>query len=698
MSAPFPGALTLLAPCAVALLIAVTAYVAGRTLTRAVPAAGVLEVAVLSLCAGLLLLAQLGLALGLCGCLARGPVLAAFAALHLLGRRAWRELRSAFDHAREGRAARAAALSGMPPVPRPGRRIPPPAAAAAAALGVTLAAAMLLALYPPLGFDATLYHLPFAKAFAATGRLPFLPALRFPVFPQLDEMLLALALLLGGELAAQLVMTLATLLTVALLVAWGRSAFGEASGAGWLAAAALAGNPLVVYLAGSAYIDAGLALWVTAALYCLHRFRLGERRRRLQPAAVHAAATAPAGAAGAALAAGGQGNAAAAVAGQESPAPTAAGRDLPAASPRLTGRRDAVAWVVLAGAFAGGAAAGKYLGLFFVVAIGAIVAWTDRRRALWFAAVAAAVMAPWYGRIVYYTHNPVFPYFPQWFGHSPWDPLLFRPVLSAGAWASALGPHLLALVRLPWDLSFGWRSAGAVAPLSPAYLAALPLLAAALARDARIRRLLLLGVAFVFATLWLPREPRYVVAALPLLSMATGAALAPALAAAAARARPAAGRWFGIALCVALLLPGWLYGLDRLRRLGLPPVSAEQRDAWLARRLPLYPALRFLNRSRGAAYTAYGLQAENLKYFAAGTLLGDWTGPASFLRLPALDGDPDTFARALRRLGAGYLIVPAPPGPAGCGAVLHRRFQLLYDDARACVFDLAAAAPPGAGS
>ena len=30
-----------------------------------------------------------------------------------------------------------------------------------------------LALYPPTGFDATLYHLPFARAFAASGRLPF---------------------------------------------------------------------------------------------------------------------------------------------------------------------------------------------------------------------------------------------------------------------------------------------------------------------------------------------------------------------------------------------------------------------------------------------------------------------------------------------------------------------------------------------
>ena len=32
-----------------------------------------------------------------------------------------------------------------------------------------------------------MYHLPFARAFAASGGLPFLPALRYPMFPPLAE-------------------------------------------------------------------------------------------------------------------------------------------------------------------------------------------------------------------------------------------------------------------------------------------------------------------------------------------------------------------------------------------------------------------------------------------------------------------------------------------------------------------------------
>jgi hypothetical protein len=704
MAEALPGAGALLAAPAAVLLIAVTAYIGGRTLTRAVPAAGGLEIAVLSLSAGLLMLAHLGLALGLLGHLSRGPVLAAFAALHGLGLDAWRELRAAAGSMRrrlrrsggaagsmswrlrsEGAAGAAGAQAPEPAQTGAGLVAAPDAAVT---LTVALAPAAALALYPPIGFDAILYHLPFAKAFAATGHLPFLPALRFPVFPQLNEMLFALGLLLDGDLSTQLLMVLATLLTAGLLVAWGRSAFGAETGVGWLAAAVLAGNPLVIYLAGNAYVDAGLALWVTAALFCLHRFRRSAPRGHL------ARPDAPDSGAGA--------------------LPPAADRD------------GAGAWAILAGAFAGGAAAGKYLGLFFVVAIAAIVAWTDRRRAVWFTAAAVAVMAPWYGRIVYYTHNPLFPYFPRWFGSSPWDPLLFRPVFSPGAWAAGLGPRLLTFVRLPWSLSFGWRSAGAVAPLSPVYLAALPLLAVGFARRARIRRLLLLGGAFALATLWLPREPRYIVAVLPAVSLATAGALAPWLATVAARCaagrgpaaraerrpgvgcfaeragpveqRPAVCRLLPIAVLAALLLPGFLYGADRLRRFGPPPASADQRESWLMRRLPVYPALRFLNRSRGSAYTAFALHAENLQYYAAGTLLGDWTGPASFLRLPALDSDPDAFARALRRLGAGYLISPAPPGRAGCGGddALHHGFRLLFADAHACVFAVPGDAPPGA--
>ncbi len=114
----------------------------------------------------------------------------------------------------------------------------------------------MLTLYPPTAFDATLYHLPFARGFVNSGGIPFLVDLRFPVFPQATEMLFALVLSFAPDVAVHGVSWLMTMLTAALIWAWARDAFSGAV-AGWLAAAIYLGNPIVVYLAGIGYVDAG---------------------------------------------------------------------------------------------------------------------------------------------------------------------------------------------------------------------------------------------------------------------------------------------------------------------------------------------------------------------------------------------------------------------------------------------------------
>ena len=130
-----------------------------------------------------------------------------------------------------------------------------------------------------------------------------------------------------------------------------------------LAAAAWLGNPLVVYLGGTGYVEPLLALSVTAACWAFWRWRRD-------------------------------------------------GRD---------------GWLALAAVFAGAAAATKYLGLYFVgmLALGALLGGSPapaasragRLRSLaLFGGVALLVMAPWYGRIVAMTGNPVFPYLPEVFG------------------------------------------------------------------------------------------------------------------------------------------------------------------------------------------------------------------------------------------------------------------------------------------
>jgi len=127
-----------------------------------------------------------------------------------------------------------------------------------------------LALYPPIAFDETLYHLPFVQAIARDGAIRWHSDLRFPVFPILHELLCVPAFLLGGGIATHFVALLELILLAALLIRWGNR---FAPHAGWLAAAMFLGSPLVVHLATILYVDIALALCVAAGFYALDRER-----------------------------------------------------------------------------------------------------------------------------------------------------------------------------------------------------------------------------------------------------------------------------------------------------------------------------------------------------------------------------------------------------------------------------------------
>ncbi|MCU1244805.1 MAG: hypothetical protein JWN02_715, partial [Acidobacteria bacterium] len=124
----------------------------------------------------------------------------------------------------------------------------------------------VMALYPPLGFDETLYHLPIVQSAAATGRIVFLPELRFPLFPQLHEMLAVPAYLALGDTATHLVALMEVLLLAALVWEWGNV---RQRHAGPLAAALVLGSPIVVHLATTTFVDPALALFVAAGFRCL---------------------------------------------------------------------------------------------------------------------------------------------------------------------------------------------------------------------------------------------------------------------------------------------------------------------------------------------------------------------------------------------------------------------------------------------
>jgi hypothetical protein len=493
-------------------------------------------------------------------------------------------------------------------------------------LAVVLAPLLALSFYPPTAFDETMYHLPFARAFVRSGGLPFLPELRMPVFPQLSELVYAEVLLLADDIAVHGVELLATVAAAALLIGWGRKATG-AAWAGWLAAAIWLGNPLAVYLSGTAYLEPCLALFATAALYAQERWRESASR----------------------------------------------------------------GWLALAAGLAGAAAGTKYLGLVFIglVVLFAVIASPRQRRLSNLALVllvAVAVAGPWYARIVYYTGNPVFPFFAGLFGApTVWDwPQAHRSLLE----------RLIAFIRIPWSVVFERHEVGYQPPHSPVYLLAFPLLAVGAWRDPRVRRLLAAVLAYALLFLILAPDARYLVVVLPVLSLAVALSAAPLFI-----------RWsrprFAAALAVVVLLPGWLYAGYRLLLAGPVPVTPPARDRYLAERLPIWPAIRFLNRTRGSAYAVYAFHAENMVYLAQGRFLGDWNGPGRFSLVQPLTRDPAALAAKLRELGADTMLVVDDAGvflPA-TDPEFRARFRRIYSDGAAEVFDVvqpaASVAPRG---
>jgi hypothetical protein len=569
----------------------------------------------------------------------------------------------------------------------------------------------LLALYPPLGFDQTLYHLPYARAFAASGGLPFLPTLRFPAFAQLAEVLNAAVLLFADDVSTQMTGWLALVTCAGLAFVWARelssAAFershqlaqrmhdapeapdvtdvrdvtaesrdredrGAAAG-GWMAAAILAGSPIAVYLGATGYVEPMLGLFGLASLYAADRAR----------------------------------------------------------------RQKDVAWILAAGALAGSAASVKYLGLFFVPASALLLmlpgpaiasgsdgdgnrdsksesdsvdvsddtdagrrqrqrehqrqrqregerrvpprsTWLAVMRALaWYSLAAAAALAPTYGRLVALTGNPLFPFYPALFGSSPWD---------AQEYLGRRGvARLLAVSTFLWDVTFRRHAVGGLPFWSPAFAFGAPIALLGAWRQAALRPLLLVAAGYLLLA---PVNAHYFFGIAPLWCVIAGAA-------ASRLAGPSRiGQRLLLAAAIVIALGGDAYTVYRVHKLGPPPTTMEGREQLLAAQLPLYPAIAFLNRTAGPV-VVYGVHAENMVDYVTGTLLGDNNGPASFTHIATRARTLGSLGAALDEIHASYLLVPTLPlsAPWTEQATAAPRLARIYSDDAATLYRVLPASP-----
>ncbi len=456
---------------------------------------------------------------------------------------------------------------------------------------------LALPLYPPTAFDSIMYHLTSAKIYAQEHQLVYTPYLRYPVLPQTNQMLFTGALLVYDDILAQLIELLMMITLLTAVIAFGQRYF--TTRAGLWAAAILVGSPLVLWLGSVAYIDMGVTLFITTTIYAFWNWL--ESRQRY--------------------------------------------------------------WLVLSAILCGLAVGTKSPPLFFLGILTIVALYVSFRERRYmpvglFATVAILVAAPWFARSFYYTHNPVFPLFYEQFGH------LFGFGHSQGEYYRGLlealattGINREPAPMLLWHLA----TTGGIPPESHSILGIpfllLPISLVVSLRKIRVRGLLALFVAYLIFWLLTVRDLRFLVPALPLLSLMTAGTLVYLASKLPWIENVARSRAVTVLVLVLLAYPGWRYGVLRKNERGPLPATPEQRDTYLGQLLPSYSAHKLLNNLKGHGYTLYAMQDENLAYFVDGVYKGDYFGPARYARIWDKLNNGQLLYNELKVLDADYFLI-----------------------------------------
>lgn len=470
----------------------------------------------------------------------------------------------------------------------------------AVVLGVVLMGtvpAFFLALYPPVGFDATSYHLPFARLFAEAGALVFAETLRFPVFPQLGELLFTGALLVADDVTAQLTQWLALVVTSIATASLARDLAGRAASV--LAVALWLGTPLAVFLGANAYIDASLTMYVTLAFAAFHAWNRDG----------HVGWAALAGAfAGCAAA---------------------------------TKYHGIFFVIVLVAAFARRNA--RSLAVFMLVAATFAAPWYARiadatgnpvfpylsavfGRHEWQTVVdrridAAVTQIRSGDRTVIATPNEVR------------DPLIASP-------EDRNARHRGVFERAVLD-----RTLQGTAPHNPWIVILIPFALVAATVDRRQR--LPIAAAFAYALIVWTLDWRFLIVIVPVLSIAIATGITAMVVERRATTSYAA---------FALAAPGLIWATLLLADRGPIPVRGTERDQFLSREILVYDSLRFAARTRGLP-VIYLLGGENGMYYCPSRCLGGHYGPWRNQLVSPLAANPALLAETLRRDGVDVLVI-----------------------------------------
>ena len=467
--------------------------------------------------------------------------------------------------------------------------------------GLLVVPAFVLSLYPPTAYDETMYHLPYASAFAATHRLAVVPEHLFPVYPQLLELLFSALLMVSGDVSTHAVQFLCMLATAAAVFAICER-FGDRRAA-ILGVALWLSNPLVHYQAATAYIDLGYTLFTILAILAFELWRETDSRRWI------------------------------------------------AASGIFVGFGAGTKYLGLI-----------WLGLLGVAAWASAPRGRRLARPALFTVMALTAMAPWYVRNAVVTGNPIFPLIAGWV-RSANRPASAAWVGSA-SWVSdntlaRLG-HPWDLVALPWRVAFDRARFDLQSPLSPWYVVILPVVAWQALGDKRFRRWLLLIVAYAAAGT--SYDLRFQIPSAALLSAAGGIALVRVLDR--WREKSVGNARFVTVLALLLAVLGPAYAAYKVARHGVPPSTSAAREEFLLRELTGYDVVSALNRSCGSDYTLFSVMDSNLAYYSKGRFLGQPGGAFPRRLVEPFLNDAERVRAVLSGWGVDYLSIGRPPRPS----------------------------------
>ena len=451
-----------------------------------------------------------------------------------------------------------------------------------------------LPLYPPMNWDSTAYHLVLVREYLFRHAVTVHTGVVLPVLPALNHMLFAWAVALGGDVLAQLVEHTFMMLTALALYTWGvrrrRRGLAVAAAAFWL------GQPLVLWLGESAYVDVANAGYAFLGVYALRVFWDGRDAR----------------------------------------------------------------WWWLGMALLAMAAGVRIHGLVFLAMGGAIGLWAWLRSNLGWRALVEGwtagllIAGPWYAFVGVHTGNPFWPAV-AWLSHGVWRP---GSEFAWQAFGHVGVPKtLLNFLSLP--LRLGLDPAPFLPDNNRGLLpivAALPVAWAIAFVDRSVRWWTCWALAYTAFWFLSSQQIRFWIAALPLAVLALYEAVQWILERTGASRAVTRVVWMVLALFA--LQAGVRLTLEVTAGKGWPPpVTAHARQTFLAGRYPGYAAVTHINQRASPSDVVYSLNASWLNYYLTPRVV-DFSGllqmsPRPSFRWP----DDQAWVRKLEAEGVTWILV-----------------------------------------